>query len=140
MKKVSLIVVCLSFLTICSAMQLTSDPCSVSCPIDIYIQLPIPKNTSLTESVMTDTQIIDYLKTQDLDINSIPFGMYISIQNLAEKTPLNEEFADALLRVWGINPSILEEKDKIVPALIKGICDALNQVKENLMKKIGESS
>lgn len=120
-------------------MHLAPDPYAVSCPIDICIQVPVPKDTSLTEHVMSDTQIINYLKTPSLDIDSIPLGMYVCIQSLANKLPINEEFANVLLRVWGINSSILEEKEELIPILIRGICDTLNHVKEDFVKKTGES-
>jgi len=131
MRRSLIIVMFLLFAVITDAMDQHPDPYAVSCQMTITLRVPIPADKA-SGAVVNGTALIDYLKTLDADMNKIPLRLYDSIAQMIDTTPLNEEFSNVLLRLWGINSLILEEKEKAVPELLKGIKDILMEVKEDM--------
>ncbi|MDR2107738.1 MAG: hypothetical protein LBO73_04475 [Holosporaceae bacterium] len=110
-----------------------SDPYAVSCPITVRLQVPVPIDRTTEPGPNDINSLIAYLKTLPLNMNNIPLRLYESIIDIAARVPIDSELTNMLLSFWGIeDSSVFEEKEKIIPELIRNICEILAEVKTEI--------
>lgn len=116
------------------AMQ-NKQPAFVDCAVTFEIQVPTPKQESpeVKVDLKNESAITEYLKNLR-SCDEIPISMYDTIIAKTASGCVSDKLSDALLELWGINPSILVSGKNNI---LKSIGDTLADVKNSVGGKGG---